>query len=115
MPHFLAIAWFCKSDYEKAGLKMLSVVDPSGQSTGRQAVVYTATLLPISLFPTLNGLAGSLYFVVGSISGILFLMLALRFCFRCDTQSARQLFFASIFYLPLILITLCWNKNVILE
>jgi protoheme IX farnesyltransferase len=115
MPHFLAIAWFCKEDYEKAGLKMLPVVDPSGQSTGRQAVVYTATLLPISLMPALNGMAGGVYFAIATIAGLGFLLLAARFCSRCDTPSARQLFFASIFYLPLVLISLCWTKNVILQ
>lgn len=115
MPHFLAIAWFCKSDYEKAGLKMLPVVDPSGHSTGRQAVVYTATLLPVSLIPCFSGLAGGTYFVVTSAAGIGFLLLAVRFCLKCDTPSARQLFFASIFYLPLVLITLCWTKNIVLE
>ncbi len=115
MPHFLAISWFCREDYEKAGLKMLPVVDPSGQSTGRQAVVYAATLLPISLMPALNGMAGGTYFAIATVSGLAFLLLAIRFCSRCDTPSAKQLFFASIFYLPIVLISLCWTKNVILH
>ena len=46
LPHFLAIAWIYREDYARAGLPMLPVIEPDGRSTARQAVVYTAALLP---------------------------------------------------------------------
>jgi len=48
---------------QKAGYKILSVVDPSGEITGRQALIYCIALIPASLLPTLVGMAGVAYFV----------------------------------------------------
>ena len=48
LPHFLAIAWIYREDYARAGLPMLPVIEPDGRSTGRQAVVYSAALLPLA-------------------------------------------------------------------
>jgi protoheme IX farnesyltransferase len=38
IPHFLAIAWMYRDEYEKAGFVMLPSVDPGGFRTGRQPV-----------------------------------------------------------------------------
>ena len=58
IPHFMAIAWLYRDDYGKAGFPMLPVVEPDGRRTGRQAVLYAAALLPVSLVPTLVGVSG---------------------------------------------------------
>jgi protoheme IX farnesyltransferase len=50
-PHFMAIAWIYRRQYRAAGLKMLTVVDPSGRRAGVQAVVAALALLPISFLP----------------------------------------------------------------
>ena len=34
IPHFLALAWLYREDYERGGFRMLPVVDPSGRVTG---------------------------------------------------------------------------------
>ena len=57
MPHFLAIAWMCRDDYARAGIPLLPVIQPDGRTTGHQAVLYTAALIPVSLLPTAVGLA----------------------------------------------------------
>ncbi|HMJ90266.1 MAG TPA: heme o synthase, partial [Candidatus Acidoferrum sp.] len=44
LPHFLAIAWMYREEYEKAGFVMLPSRDPSGERTGRQAVSHTLGL-----------------------------------------------------------------------
>ena len=102
MPHFLALAWLFREEYERAGFPVLPVVEPSGRSTARQAVVYTAALLPVSLAPALTGLAGPLYFAVALVLGVVFLGLAIRFAFDLHRRSARYLFLGSLVYLPLI-------------
>ncbi|NIP83484.1 MAG: protoheme IX farnesyltransferase, partial [Gemmatimonadetes bacterium] len=56
LPHFLALAWLYREDYRNGGLAMLSVFDPDGEQTGRQAMLYGLTLVPVSLLPTLLGL-----------------------------------------------------------
>ena len=61
LPHFLAIAWMYREEYEKAGFKMLPGIDPQGQRTGRQAVSHTLGLLPVSLCPFLFHITGPVY------------------------------------------------------
>ncbi len=100
MPHFLAIAWLYRADYERAGFPMLPVIEPDGRSTGRQAVAYAAALVPVSLAPVAFGFSGPLYFVAAFVLSALFLALALRFASTRSTVSARALFFGSILYLP---------------
>ena len=102
LPHFLAIAWMYREDYARAGFAMLPVVEPDGRSTARQAVVYAAALLPMSLAPTLIGMATPAYFVGALVLTVLFLGLAIRFAFTRHRTDARRLFFGSITYLPLL-------------
>jgi len=102
MPHFLAIAWLCREDYARAGLPMLPVVEPDGRSTSQQVVLYATVLVPVSLLPTLVGLAGRAYFVGAALLGLAFLALGARFALRRNNEAARRLFLGSISYLPLL-------------
>jgi heme o synthase len=103
MPHFLAIAWMYKDDYRNAGIPLLPVVEPDGRRTGRQAVLYTAALWPVSLLPALVGLAGAPYSAIATTLGIVFIWLSVVFARDRSHDSARQLFLFSITYLPLLL------------
>src|SRR5207237_391600 len=58
LPHFLALAWIYREDYQRGGLAMLSVTDPDGRHTGRMMLLYAMALLPVSLLPTLLGVTG---------------------------------------------------------
>lgn len=102
MPHFLAIAWLCREDYARAGLRMLPVVEPDGRSTAQQVVLYASMLLPVSLAPTLVGIAGRVYFGAVLVLGVAFLALAVQFARRRTGGAARRLFIGSIVYLPLV-------------
>jgi protoheme IX farnesyltransferase len=110
MPHFLAIAWMYREDYSRAGFPLLPVVEPDGASTGRQAVIYAAALLPLSLAPTATGMAGVVYLAGAAVLGVLFLGLAVRFASLRTTPAARRLFFGSIIYLPLLWILMVLNR-----
>jgi protoheme IX farnesyltransferase len=102
MPHFLAIAWLYREDYARAGFPLLPVVEPDGSSTARQATAYAAALLPVSLTPTLVGLASGPYFVGALLLGCAMLVLTWRFARQRTGRHARWLFFGSIVYLPLL-------------
>jgi protoheme IX farnesyltransferase len=102
LPHFLAIAWIYRDDYARAGFPMLPVIEPDGRSTARQAVLYAAAVLPLSLAPTLVGMAGPAYFAGALGLGVIFIWLALRFARTRSIADARRLFFGSIIYLPLL-------------
>lgn len=110
LPHFLAIAWIFRDDYARAGFPMLPVIEPDGLSTGRQAIVYAAALVPLSLAPTLVGLAGPIYFAGALALGLAFLYLAFRFARTRSVRDARTLFFGSIIYLPILWIVMIANK-----
>ena len=102
IPHFMAIAWMYRDDYRSAGFPMLPVVEPDGRRTGRQALIYAAALLPVSLAPAFTGVSGWIYFGVALALGAALLVLAARFAATRSETAARWLFFGSITYLPLI-------------
>jgi protoheme IX farnesyltransferase len=102
LPHFLAIAWMYREDYARAGFPMLAVIEPDGRSTARQSVLYAAALLPLSLAPTLVGIAGPFYFAAALVLTLAFLALTLRFAKTRSVDDARRVFFGSILYLPLL-------------
>jgi protoheme IX farnesyltransferase len=110
IPHFMAIAWLYRDDYGKAGFPMLPVIEPEGRRAGRQAVAYAAALVPVSLVPTIVGIAGSLYFGSALVLGLVLLVLAARFAFTRSEGSARALFFGSIIYLPLLWIVMIGDR-----
>ena len=106
MPHFLAIAWMHRDDYARAGMPLLPVIEPDGRSTGRQAVLYAAAMIPVSLLPTVVGLAGPRYLAAALVLGAIVLWLAFEFAATRSHASARRLFFATIIYLPLLWLVL---------
>ena len=110
LPHFFAIAWIYKDEYAKAGFKMLPGVDPDGRRTAQQAVSNTLALLAVSLFPFVFKMAGTLYLAGALVLGAGFLWGAIQFSRQLTRARARQLFFASIIYLPLLLALMVWDK-----
>ena len=110
LPHFFAIAWIYQEEYTKAGFKMLPAVDPDGSRSAQQSVSHTLGLLLASLAPVVLHLAGKVYLVAALVLGSFYLWRAIQFARRLDVPSAKQLFFASIIYLPLLLIALVANK-----
>lgn len=110
MPHFFAIAWIYKDEYAKAGFKMLPAVDPDGSRTAQQAVSHTLGLLLVSLSPFVLHLAGKFYLAAALLLSGFYLWCAIQFGRKLDGPSAKKLFFASIIYLPLLLIALVANK-----
>jgi protoheme IX farnesyltransferase len=110
LPHFFAIAWMYRDEYAKAGFIMLPNVDADGSRTAQQAVSNTMALLIVSLCPFVFGMSGKIYLAGALIFGAGFLFCAIQFSRRLTLASARNLFFASIIYLPLLLTVMCCNK-----
>jgi len=89
---------------------MLPVLEPDGRSTGRQAVLYAAALLPLSLAPTLMRMTGEIYFAGALVLGLGFLALTYAFARTRSVRDARRVFFGSIIYLPLLWMLMIANK-----
>jgi len=103
MPHFLAIAWMYKDDYADGGFVMLTANDPEGSVTSRQALLYSLFLIPVTLMPSILGFNSPIYFFGALALGLAFTAFALRFMMQRSRAAARNLFFSSIIYLPLLL------------
>jgi len=100
LPHFMAIAWMYREQYERAGLRMLTVVDPTGRRAAVQTVVAAAGVLLISLALAVGG-HGSLAYLFGALLlGTGQLGCAVFFLIRRNAYSARLLLRATLIYLP---------------
>ena len=105
-PHFLAIAWMYREDYARGGIAMWPVIEPDGKTTGRQIILYSAALIPISLVPSLVGFTGALYLCGALILGLAYLHFGVRVAVVKSTMQARRLLQASVLYLPLLYVLL---------
>jgi protoheme IX farnesyltransferase len=110
LPHFLAIAWMYRADYQRGGMPMLPVIDPGGSRTGRQSVLYAAALVPVSLAPTALGLTGAVYFAGALALGLAFFGVALAFQRALSNQAARRLLLVSVLYLPAVLAVMLLDR-----
>src|SRR5438094_8865630 len=99
-PHFFAIAWIFRDDYQAAGFKMLPSIEPSGTRTVRLTIGFSLVLLAVSLVPTLIGMAGWVYFFGTFSLGLMMLVAALGFARNRSTTNARSLLKASILTRP---------------
>ena len=104
LPHFLAIAWLYREDYTRAGFPMLPVIDPSGASTFRQMLLTCMVLVPVGLMPSFIGMTGVAYFIVALVAGLAFMACGILLQIRRTSYCARLMFFASLIYLPLLLL-----------
>jgi len=100
IPHFLAIAWLHRRDYESGGFRMLPVIDPAGRATFRIVILYCVALLPATYSAALLGLSGWIYLAGATVLGLGLLQAGFRLYKDRSAESARRLFLASIAYLP---------------
>ena len=122
IPHFLALAWLYRNDYQRAGMRVLSLIDANGSVTSRHAMISLSLLLPTSLMPVLTGLVSPGYVAAALLPGMVFSFEGLRFAkstvaAQAENDSAavnkcaRRLFFTSLAYLPVIFLILLLFKS----
>ncbi|MBC8126509.1 MAG: protoheme IX farnesyltransferase [Gloeobacteraceae cyanobacterium ES-bin-144] len=106
LPHFIAINWLCRDEYESVGYKMWSNGDLTGRKSGRLSAFYAFLLAAFSAVPVLLGFANLLWAIIGPLLALIMMALALRFSRDGQRSSARRLFLFTLLYLPLSLIVL---------
>ena len=111
MPHFFAIAWMCRDDYMRAGFRMISSDDSSGERSASQSVFFSILLLVLAGLPAFVEIVSYIYQPIELALGGLFVATAMRFLRLRTPSAARLLFFASIAYLPLLLGALVLTKS----
>ncbi len=120
MPHFFSLAWMYKKDYARAGFKVLSVSDEHGHRTSFQILIYLLALIPASLAPSFSGMTGMASSISALLLGVSFLIFGIalmKFSRQTSIDSlskvnyySRKLFFASLVYLPVLMIVMSLDK-----
>lgn len=112
IPHFLAIAWWRRTEYLGAGYRVLSNNDGQGHRTGGWAFTIVTAVFAVSLVPALANRVTHWYWLGAVAAGIMFSISAGRFLLRRNEAAARSLFLASLYYLPAVyvLMLLCRIK-----
>src|SRR5713101_3495233 len=99
-PHFMAIAWMYREDYDRAGYFVL----PQGQTrvsfVALQTILPLLALLPISLLAVSGGQPSFLSGIGPLLLSLGFLYYGVEFVRRRPNAAARRLLLASIIYLP---------------
>lgn len=106
LPHFIAINWLCRDEYESAGYKMWSNGDLTGKKSGYLSAMFAVALAAFSLLPSFFGFTDLLWGVAGPLLALVMTALALKFSRDGERASARRLFLFTLLYLPIALIVL---------
>ena len=112
LPHFVAINWLCRQEYEDAGYKMWSNGDFSGKRSGFLCAMFALALAAFSLLPAIWGFANTIWLIGGPLFGLAIMALAFRFIADGERKSCRQLFFSTLLYLPaaLTVLLIAWRR-----
>lgn len=111
IPHFLALAWLYRRDYERGGFRMLPLIDRSGCLTSRVATLYAAALLPVAYSASIAGIAGWVYGAGSLVLGLFLVGFGVTLVRSPGEVPARRLFLASLAYLPLLLALLVADRQ----
>lgn len=110
LPHFFAIGWRHRADYEAAGVRILPTLDPTGRRTSRHAFFWCLALLPVALLPAVTGMAGNVYTFGALAATLLLLSASFSFARAATDERALGLFLASIGWLPAVLLLLVFDR-----
>lgn len=103
IPHFYAINWIHREEYQRAGFVMLANRDESGWRTGWMSFVFAVLLMALGIWAPLIALVHGWSSVALVIAGGYLTYLAWKFLQKRDRGSARHLFLGSLLYLPVAL------------
>jgi heme o synthase len=105
LPHFLAINWMYREEYVRGGFVMLANDDEEGTRTSRHALSWSLAMLLLMLQPCYYGMVHIWLFLPAALilNGWLCLR-AVKFQRQAERSTARSLFFATLIYLPVILV-----------
>jgi len=101
-PHFYAIAYMYREEYGKAGIRMLPVVEPDGESTASRILWTSVLMVPTSLLPIALAMSGKVYLAASLIMGALLLYCAFKMFRQRSRENARGVLLATVVYLPVL-------------
>jgi heme o synthase len=103
LPHFVAINWMYREEYETAGFAMWSNGDLDGRRSALLCIVFSLALAACCLWPWAAGLAGPGQAVAALVLGGWLTWLSVRFWRERTRAAARRVFLFTLLFLPLSL------------
>ena len=106
-PHFMAIAWLYRRQYDEAGFCMSTTVDPSGRSAGLQSIFGSLAIAACGVgICILAGFTSSGIFasVLVALACYPLINISLRFLRSPEDAVARKMLRVSLLVLPVVLV-----------
>jgi len=111
LPHSLSIAKLYRADYKRARLWLIPLDRENSYPENPVIVVSSIVLLMVGALPTLLGFAGIIYLVTSLALGCAMLAAAIVLVRGEESATAaRRVMFASLFYLPAVLLVMVLDK-----
>ena len=111
LPHSLAIAKIYRADYKRARLWLIPLDRDNSYPENPVIVVSSVILIVVGALPALMGYAGVVYLVTSLALGGAMLAPAVMLVRGPETAAAaRRVMFASLFYLPAVLLVMVLDK-----
>ncbi|MGH7949101.1 MAG: heme o synthase [Candidatus Binataceae bacterium] len=111
VPHTLAIGTLWRDDFARAGVRMLPPDTVRGSLTAPVIIGTCLALIGMGVLPALLGYAGIAYLIVAAALGATMLACAIAMTRTVDsTAAARRVLFASLVYLPVVLLVLVLDQ-----
>jgi len=104
IPHFLSLAYIHSEDYKKGGFIMLPSLYSNQIQTRVYVVFFTLLLIIITFSLYFSAVVGMSYLILNMILSTGLSYFVYKFVESVNLKSAKQLFFASIIYLPILLL-----------
>ncbi|KAL9316940.1 hypothetical protein ACSQ67_013457 [Phaseolus vulgaris] len=111
IPHFMALAYMCRSDYAAGGFKMYSLADASGHRTALVALRNSIYLIPLGFLAYDWGLTSRWFCLESTVLTLAISGAAFSFYRNRTREKARRMFHASLLYLPVFMTGLLIHRR----
>jgi len=112
VPHTLAIGTLWRDDFARAGVRMLPPDTARGSLTAAVIIGTCSALIVMGVLPAVLGYAGTAYLIVAAALGAAMLACAIAMIRAVDhAAAARRVLFASLVYLPVVLLVLVLDQR----
>ncbi|MQL83707.1 hypothetical protein Taro_016205 [Colocasia esculenta] len=110
IPHFMALAYFCRNDYATGGFRMFSLTDASGKRTALVSLRNCLYLLPLGYLAYDWGVTSGWFAIESSLLTLCMSAAAMSFVLDRTPKKARRMFHASLLYLPVFMMGLMFHR-----
>ncbi|KOM36559.1 hypothetical protein LR48_Vigan02g270900 [Vigna angularis] len=111
IPHFMALAYMCRSDYAAGGFKMYSLADASGRRTALVALRNSIYLIPLGFLAYDWGVTSEWFCLESTVLTLAISAAAFSFYRDRTREKARRMFHASLLYLPVFMTGLLIHRR----